>query len=76
MPFKLDPTNDPNEAYDVVPLDPIRKDRDPHGWWAALCNGIVVRIAAQRTPLIRFASDPEYRASLITDKLWEKHAGR
>jgi hypothetical protein len=76
MPFKLDPTNDPNEAYDVVPLDPIRKDRDPHGWWACLCNGIVVRIAAERAPLTRYASDPEYRASLITNKLWEKHAGR
>jgi hypothetical protein len=46
----------------VVPLDPIRKNRDPHGWWACLCNGIVVRIAAERTPLIRYASDPDYRA--------------
>jgi hypothetical protein len=70
------PGCDPSEAYDVVPLDPIRKDRDPHGWWACLRNGIVVRIASQRAPLARYASDPEYRASLITNKLWEKHAGR
>jgi hypothetical protein len=41
------PGCDPSEAYEVVPLDPIRKDRDP-----------------------------EYRASLITNKLWETHAGR
>jgi hypothetical protein len=70
------PGCDPNEAYDVVPLEPIRKDRDPHGWWARLCNGIVVRIAAERSPLDRYASDAEYRASLVTDKLWEKRAGR
>jgi hypothetical protein len=86
------PGCDPSEAYDVVPLDPIRKDRDPHGWWAdpirkdrdphgwwaCLCNGIVVRIASERAPLARYASDPEYRASLITNKnkLWEKHASR
>jgi hypothetical protein len=70
------PGCDPNEAYEVVPLDPIRKVRDPHGWWACLCNGIVVRIAAEREPLIRYASDPEYRASRITKKIWEKSAGR
>jgi hypothetical protein len=66
------PGCDPNEAYEVVPLDPIRKDRDPHGWWACLCNGIVVRIAAE--PLVRYASDPDYRASRITKKVWEKNA--
>jgi hypothetical protein len=36
------PGCDPNEAYEVVSLDPIRKVRDPWGWWACLCNGIVV----------------------------------
>jgi hypothetical protein len=30
---------DPNEAYEVVSLDPIRKDRDAHGQLAYLCNG-------------------------------------
>jgi hypothetical protein len=57
------PGCDPSEAYEVVLLDPIRNDRDPHGWWACLCNGIVVRIASQRAPLARYASEPEYRAS-------------
>jgi hypothetical protein len=63
-------------VIDVVPLDPIRKDRDPHGWWACLCNGIVVRIAAERASLARYATDPGYRLSLVKPKLWEKHAGR
>jgi hypothetical protein len=58
----------------VVPLDPIRKVRDPWGWWACLCNGIVVTIAAEVAPLIRCANDPDYRASLITKKVWEKNA--
>jgi hypothetical protein len=70
------PGCDPNEAYEVVPLDPIRKERDPHGWWACLCNGIVVGIAADRAPLIRHTIDPDYRASLITEKLWEKNVRR
>ena len=46
----------------------IRKERDPHGWWACLCNGIPIRFAAEREPLVRYASDPDYRASLITKK--------
>jgi hypothetical protein len=53
------PGRDPNEAYEVIPLDPIRKDHDPWGWWVCLCNGIPVRFAAERKPLIRYASDPE-----------------
>jgi hypothetical protein len=68
------PGRDPNEAYEVVPLDPIRKERDPHGWRTCLCNGIPVRFAAEPAPLIRYASDPDYRASLITKKAWEKNA--
>ena len=66
------PCQDPNEAYEVVPLDPIRKERDPHGWRACLCNGI----AADRGVVERYATDPLYRASLITKRLWEKNAGR
>lgn len=70
------PGCDPSEAYEVVRLDPIRKARDPHGWWACLCNGIVVRITADHVSLIRYATDPEHRASLVTKKAWEKNAGR
>jgi hypothetical protein len=47
-------------------LDPIRKRRDPHGWWACLFNGIVVRIAGDRESLIRYsrrdANDPVWRS--------------
>ena len=70
------PGSDPNEAYEVGPLDPIRKVGDPWGWWACQCNGIVVRIAADRELLTRYASDSAHRASLITKKVWEKNARR
>jgi hypothetical protein len=33
------------------------------------------RFAADRDYLERYASDPEYRASLIRRKAWEKNAG-
>jgi hypothetical protein len=73
MPNNPIPGCDPNEAYEVVPLvEPIWKPRDPVGWWICLCNGIPVRFAAHREPLDRYASDPEYRASLITQKAWEQ----
>jgi hypothetical protein len=66
------PGCDPSEAYEVVPLDPIRTARYPWGWWACLCHGIVVRIAADQASLIRYANDPDYRTSLITKRLSEK----
>jgi hypothetical protein len=70
------PGCDPNEAYEVVELaGAFRKPRDPIGWYLCLCNGIPVRFAAHREPLERYASDPEYRASLVTRKAWEKNAG-
>ena len=62
------PGHDPNEAYEVVPLDPIRKPRDLLGWFAYLCNGIVVRIAAERAALERYATDPACRQSVIPHK--------
>jgi hypothetical protein len=66
----------PNEAYEVVELaGACRKPCDPIGWYLCLCNGIPVRFAADRDSLERYASDPEYRASLIRRKAWEKNAG-
>ena len=67
MPDPL-PDIDPNDAYDVVPLDPIRRERDPQGWFACLCNGVIVRIAADRAVLERYATDPAYRRSLVVTK--------
>jgi hypothetical protein len=34
------------------------------------------RFAADRAVVQRYATDPAYRASLITKKVWEKNAGR
>jgi hypothetical protein len=70
MPFKLDPTNDPNEAYDVVPAN------EPPGWWTVTCNEIPVRHFVDPKKAGTYATDPEYRLSLVKPKLWEKHAGR
>jgi len=69
MPLKLDPTNDPNEVYDVVLA------KWPQGWWTATCNGIPVWHFVRRPEAEQYATDPGYRASLVTKKLWEKHGG-
>jgi len=66
MPFKLDPTNDRKEAYDLGPA------REPPGWWTVACNGILVRHFKEPEQAQRYASDPQYRASLVTRKLWER----
>jgi hypothetical protein len=60
---------DPNEAYEVVPVEP-GPHGPPHTWWTVKRKGVPVRYfpgkeKAQRT-------DPEYRASLATtNKLWK-----
>jgi hypothetical protein len=60
----------PNEAYDVVPA------RRAPGWWTVICNGIPVRHFAKPQEAQRYATDPDYRASLVKPKFWEKHGGR
>lgn len=66
MPFKLDPDNDPNEAYEVRPAD------EPPGWFEVTCNGIGVHYFSDRTKAERYATDPEYRKSKQPrPKLWE-----
>ena len=67
MAFKLDPENDPNEAYEVGPAD------FPQGWFEVRCNGIGVRYFKDRAEADRYCVDPEYRKSLVPGpKLWEK----
>jgi hypothetical protein len=54
--------NDPNAAYDVVPTQ---------GWpqgWTVTCNGISVRHFVNKTNAERYATNAEYRASLIVAK--------
>ena len=44
------PDNDPNEAYDVIPM-PIEPHGPTDGWWTVTCNGIPVHhFAAERCP--------------------------
>lgn len=63
--------DDPNEAYEVVPA---KGDGPPSTWWTVLRNGIPVRHFGPDAKLLaeRYATDPHYRASLVTRKLWEK----
>ena len=53
----------PNEAYDVAPIEGW-----PQGWWTITCNGIPVWHAPNRAKAGRYATDPEYRASLVPIK--------
>jgi hypothetical protein len=62
----IDPTNDPNDAYDVIPA------KDPPGWWTVACNGIPAWHFVKPQAAQRYATDPQYRASLVTRKLWER----
>jgi hypothetical protein len=61
--------DDPNEAYEVIPMP--ENLRGPSGWWTVTCNGIPVRHSPDRSIMERYATDPEYRKSLVTKKLWE-----
>lgn len=67
--------NDPNEAYEVVPM-PVHPHGPRGGWWSVTCSGIPVRPFARDRKAIaeRSATNPAYRLSLITKKLHERHA--
>jgi hypothetical protein len=57
------PGNDPSAAYDVVP-----STRWPKDWRTVTCNGIPVWHCATKEKAERYATVPEYRASLIVTK--------
>jgi hypothetical protein len=56
------PGNDSNAAYDVVP------SQDWLQGWTVTCNGIPVRHYVSKGNAERYATDAEYRASLIVTR--------
>jgi hypothetical protein len=64
-------SDDPNEAYEVVPIE-AGPNGPPKGWWTVKRNGVPVRHFPGREKAQRYATDPEYRANLIAGKAWEK----
>ena len=61
----LDPTNDPNEAYEVT--HPPGNPHDiPADWWTVTCNGLPVKHFAphREADARRYATDPAYRLQL------------
>jgi len=69
-------TDDPNEAYEVMPIEPGPYG-PPSGWWTVKRrNGLPVRHFPGKEKAQQFATDPEYRASLAAGKAWEKAKGK
>jgi hypothetical protein len=56
--------HDPNEAYEVVPIEP-GPHGPPKGWWTVKRNGLPVRHFPGKEKAQRYATDPAYRASLV-----------
>ena len=48
-----------NEAYEAVPAS------YPAGWWTVTAHGIPIRHFGDKGMAERYASDPEYRASVV-----------
>ena len=67
--------DDPNDAYEVLPIEP-GPHGPPKGWWTVKRSGIAVRHFPGKEKAERYATDPEYRASLAAGKAWEKAKGK
>jgi hypothetical protein len=67
--------DDPNEAYEVVPIE-LGPHGPPKGWWTVKRNGTPVKHFPGKEKAQRFATDREYRASLVAGKTWEKAKGK
>jgi hypothetical protein len=52
-----------NEAYEVVPAS------YPAGWWTVTAHDIPIRHFVDKAKAERYASDPEYRASVLSRRL-------
>lgn len=60
--------DDPNEAYEVVPMERTHP-RDPHGWWSVLRNGIPVRHSGNKAAMERYATDPALRKEIASHRM-------
>jgi hypothetical protein len=67
--------DDPNEAYEVVPIE-LGPHGPPKGWWTVKRNGTPVKHFPGTEKAHRLATDREYRASLVAGKAWEKAKGK
>jgi hypothetical protein len=67
--------DDPNEGYEGVPIE-AGPHGPPEGWWTVRPNGMPVRHFPGKEKAERFATDPEYRASLVTAKVWKRAKGK
>jgi hypothetical protein len=59
----------------VVPIERGLRG-PPEGWWTVKRKGMPVRYFPDKERAQRFATDPEYRASLVGVKAWEKAKGK
>ena len=55
--------DNPNEAYEVVPIEP-GPHGPPKGWWTVKRSGIAVRHFPGKAKAQRYATDPEYANKL------------
>ena len=53
----------PDEAYEVVPAS------YPAGWWTVTAHDVPIRHFGDKGMAERYASDPEYRASVVSRRL-------
>jgi hypothetical protein len=63
----------PDDIYEVIPMD--EHPRGPRGgWWTVTCNGVPVYHFSpdQRDLAERYATDADYRASLVVTKLHDR----
>ena len=70
MRFTIDPDDDPNEAYDVVPMP--EEPHGPRGWWSVTANGIPVWHFGAIEKARQYATDAAHRLSMVKDKAWER----
>jgi hypothetical protein len=67
--------DDPNKAYEGVPIEP-GPHRPPRTWWTVDRDGLPVRHFPGKEKAELCATDPEYRASLISGRAWVKAKGK